>query len=452
MLLIFSNKTIRKQAELAYFWNTLDLNDNLLEDPRPKFKGQYRLSPITNKDETYYPHWKRLIFRCFVTIPVLTSNILLVALCMLLIFRFQSWIDHNVKAGNLPHLMSLTQFSPKILLAIMTTIFSDLYKKISRWLNDKENYREQSEYDKQMITKLFAQLLAIFVIKQFWRNIKEALVPYFVANTKLSVLIKLSKKERDRYEDKKELNKKLKQILDEWECSQDKTETKLLNTQNSETYDYSTQAVDKTLTDHSFEELHRKPSLATFETLTLSQAEIECSQPKFPDLYEDYLEMIMQFGYIIFFSSKFPLAAFFSLLNNIVEIRTDAFKICMIYQRPFTQRVKDIGHWQNVLELMIIAAVIVNCTLCCVKGIFRRILPMPFAAEIFILVLIEHVLILICQLIRSSVEKTPYWVRVEKAKLEYRRRDALKKLECDNLRFKDEEQQECRTTSNVINN
>ncbi|CAF4457537.1 unnamed protein product, partial [Didymodactylos carnosus] len=233
------------------------------------------------------------------------------------------------------------------------------------------------------------QLLAIFVIKQFWRNFKEALVPYLVANTRLSFLIKASKKERDRYVDRKELNQELKRILDECHWKDDQTKTPSSERQNSENHDYTTEAIDETLTDRSFEALHQNQSEISFEALTLSQAEIECSQPRFPDLYEDYLEMIMQFGYIIFFSSKFPLAAFFSLLNNIVEIRTDAFKMCMIYQRPFTHRVKDIGFWQNILEWMIIAATIVNCTLCCVKGIFRRIVPLPLAAEIFVLVLIE---------------------------------------------------------------
>ncbi len=92
--------------------------------------------------------------------------------------------------------------------------------------------------------------------------------------------------------------------------------------------------------------MNRRDSIPSFETLSLSQAEIECLQPKWPDLYEDYLELVIQFGYIIFLSTLFPLAAFFSLLSNILEIRTDAFKLCMIYQRPFSQRVKDIGHWQ----------------------------------------------------------------------------------------------------------
>jgi hypothetical protein len=79
----------------------------------------------------------------------------------------------------------------------------------------------------------------------------------------------------------------------------------------------------------------------------------------------------------------------------------------MIYQRPFSQRVKDIGHWQvmkilfkinkkksftlkKIMEYMIFAAIIVNCIFCSIRGVFRRMLPdLPFAAEIFLLVCIE---------------------------------------------------------------
>ncbi|CAF1211952.1 unnamed protein product [Rotaria sp. Silwood1] len=442
----------RRQAEIAYKWNTLDMEQ--IEETRSTYKGELRRSPITGQLEVYYPNWKRLLFRLFVTIPMIGINIILVSFLILIIIRFQSWIDRQLKIGRLPNLMSLTELLPKILLALITTIFSDVYKRISRWLTNQENYREQRIHDDQMIAKLFAcscvnsyfsvfyiaffthkyirlshQLTTIFVMKQFWGNIKEAVIPYIVSNTHLSVLIQMNKKERIRYAERKDLNKELKRILDEWENSRlNKSE------QRKENQDYTTKAVDDILTDNS---LNRRRSL-TFETLSLSQAEIECSQPKWPDLYEDYLEIVIQFGYIIFLSTLFPLAAFFSLLNNLIEIRTDAFKLCMIYQRPFSQRVKDIGNWQKIMEYMVIVAIIINCIFCSVRGVFRRLVPdLPFAVEIFVLVCIEHLLILFCKIIRSNVEQVPYWVRVEKSKMEYRRREALKKLECDTLHLKE---------------
>ena len=182
-------------------------------------------------------------------------------------------------------------------------------------------------------------------------------------------MIQLSKKEHLRYAERNDLNQELKRLLDQSKNS--------IQSKGSE----------EILSDYSF---NSRVSTPTFETLSLSQAEIECLQPKWPDLYEDYLELVIQFGYIIFLSNLFPLAAFFSLLSNILEIRTDAFKLCMIYQRPFSQRVKDIGHWQRIMEYMIIAAIIVNCIFCSIRGVFRRMMPdLPFAAEIFLLVCIE---------------------------------------------------------------
>jgi hypothetical protein len=45
---------------------------------------------------------------------------------------------------------------------------------------------------------------------------------------------------------------------------------------------------------------------------------------------------------------------------------------------------------KKIMEYMIIAAIIVNCIFCSIRGVFRRILPdLPFAAEIFLLVCIE---------------------------------------------------------------
>ena len=62
--------------------------------------------------------------------------------------------------------------------------------------------------------------------------------------------------------------------------------------------------------------------------------------------FDDYLEMFIQFGYVILFSAAYPLAGLCALLNNIIEIRGDAFKLCLVHKRPFGQRVGSIGTWQ----------------------------------------------------------------------------------------------------------
>lgn len=79
-----------------------------------------------------------------------------------------------------------------------------------------------------------------------------------------------------------------------------------------------------------------------FLPLSLSLSPLCFSQ----DTFQDYQEMFVQFGYVVLFSSAFPLAAMCALINNIIEIRSDAFKLCTGLQRPFGIRVESIGQWQ----------------------------------------------------------------------------------------------------------
>ena len=70
---------------------------------------------------------------------------------------------------------------------------------------------------------------------------------------------------------------------------------------------------------------------------------MEGSTPQYEGTFDDYLEMFIQFGYVTLFSSAYPLAGLCALLNNLIEVRSDAFKLCFIHQRPFTERVQVDG-------------------------------------------------------------------------------------------------------------
>ncbi|KAM4809439.1 anoctamin-8 [Rhinophrynus dorsalis] len=162
----------------------------------------------------------------------------------------------------------------------------------------------------------------------------------------------------------------------------------------------------------------------------LTQAEVESCMKKYEDTFKDYQEMFVQFGYVVLFSSAFPLAAVCALINNIIEIRSDAFKLCSGLQRPFGRRVEGIGQWQNVMEAMGVIAIIVNCYLIGQCGQLQRLIPWlgPETAIIFIVVL-EHFALLLKYIIHVVIPDIPGWVAEEMAKLEYQRREAFKKHE-----------------------
>lgn len=64
------------------------------------------------------------------------------------------------------------------------------------------------------------------------------------------------------------------------------------------------------------------------------------------DTFDDYLELLLLFGYVSLFSCVYPLAAALVLLNNVTEIHSDAFKMCRVFKRPFSDPAPNIGVWQ----------------------------------------------------------------------------------------------------------
>ncbi|XP_076153319.1 anoctamin-2b [Alosa pseudoharengus] len=80
----------------------------------------------------------------------------------------------------------------------------------------------------------------------------------------------------------------------------------------------------------------------------------------FEGLTPEYMEMIIQFGFVSLFVASFPLAPLFALLNNVIEIRLDAKKFVAELRRPVAVRAKDIGIWFNILSGMGKFSVIIN--------------------------------------------------------------------------------------------
>ncbi|XP_061682094.1 anoctamin-8 [Syngnathoides biaculeatus] len=166
------------------------------------------------------------------------------------------------------------------------------------------------------------------------------------------------------------------------------------------------------------------------ESTTLTQAEMESCMQTYEDTFQDYQEMFVQFGYVVLFSSAFPLAAMCALINNIIEIRSDAFKLCTGLQRPFGLRVESIGQWQSAMEAVGVIAIIVNCYLIGQCGQLQRLFPwLSPEMAIISIVILEHFAILLKYVIHVAIPDIPAWVREEMAKLDYQRREAFKKHE-----------------------
>lgn len=77
-------------------------------------------------------------------------------------------------------------------------------------------------------------------------------------------------------------------------------------------------------------------------------------------LFNEYLEVMIQFGFITIFAVAFPLAPLFALINNIFEIRLDARKFLLYYRRPNPRRAKGIGTWYNIMQVICRLSILSN--------------------------------------------------------------------------------------------
>ncbi|KAM9705183.1 anoctamin-4-like isoform 2-T2 [Menidia menidia] len=87
-------------------------------------------------------------------------------------------------------------------------------------------------------------------------------------------------------------------------------------------------------------------------------------------LFDEYLEMVLQFGFTTIFVAAFPLAPLLALINNVIEIRLDAYKFVTQWRRPLPSQAKDIGIWYGILEGIGILSVITNAFVIAVTSDF----------------------------------------------------------------------------------
>ncbi|KOC63162.1 Anoctamin-8 [Habropoda laboriosa] len=420
----------RRGAELAYRWGTLDQRDDLLLEPRPLFTGTLETSPVTGRLEPTYPRWKRNMFRYFVSVPVIAACLFFVFIVMILSFQIQDWWDARLESRGYGFWLS---YVPKVLLAVVIALMDEAYFKVAVWLNDMENYRLDTEYENHLIYKvalfqfvnsflslfyiafylqdqerLKEQLAALLIARQVIGNLKESAVPYLIEQLRLARLSfelfgALSPSE-DRPPPGEE-NENQKESEDKSERSEGGKGKQPRNVSQAE------------LESSLYRVGHPTNSLLSDVTF------------KYDGAFSEHLEMLSQLGYVCLFSSAFPLAAMAALLGNLLELRGDAFKLCFVLQRPFGRRVSNIGTWQNAMEAMGLVAILVNCALIGLSGQVQRMFPEMSATQtILLIVALEHIMLGIRFIIICAIPDIPHWVATEMAKVEFLRREAVRRL------------------------
>ena len=166
-------------------------------------------------------------------------------------------------------------------------------------------------------------------------------------------------------------------------------------------------------------------SLIAAEIIDEELAELEKDEV---EQFDDYLEMIMTFGYITLFASAFPLGTTITSIFIYLETKSDLLKYERTARRPFSKKAHDIGNWEFVLDIFTVMSVFTNIVLCCyasnqidyvlpwLKGLKENSLT-----NILTIFGIEHVMLLTVFFLRLMIMDTePNWLRIFKERLSFK--------------------------------
>ncbi|XP_052808380.1 anoctamin-4-like isoform X2 [Mya arenaria] len=338
----------RKQAELEYEWDVADFEEEE-ETVRPEFENTVRRkreNPVNKKLEPYVPKWSKCC-RYSTTLFILLFFFALVLMAIVGVILYRIIIaallyhtDANMVKGRAGIISSATAACINLVIIVLLNF---VYQKIAEGLTELEQHRTESEWEDAFTFKMFlfqfvnyySSIIYISFFKgkfvgrpgdynrSFFGYRQEECDP---AGCLIELCIQLGiiMVGKQAFANFKEV---ILPKLVVW-CK--------------------SRSVLKDKEDKVYTHWEQDYNLA--------------DQPKL-GLFDEYLEMVIQYGFVTIFVAAFPLAPFFALINNIIEIRLDAYKFVTQWKRPLAVRAQDIGIWFGILQGVSAIAVVSNAAI-----------------------------------------------------------------------------------------
>ncbi|TNN55013.1 Anoctamin-10 [Liparis tanakae] len=371
----------RRSSSLSYRWGTMHLAERFAE-PRPGFHGDLGVNPVTHRVEPLFSEWQRDLRMALVSVPVVGLFLGLVVLGMMCFY----WGEAQVQQLHSDWDSLLSQallYAPSVLHIAYANALSTVYRTVARSLTEYENHREESAYENHLTSKVL-----VFTFFNCFA------VLFHIAFFKQDVPL---------------LRKRLASLL---------IVTQLLN--------QVTEVVIPFLVDRFISAPHRTESEDDPQE---DKFRNQSTLPVFPGLFAEYIELLVQFGYLSLFSCVFPLTAVLLLLNNLTEIRTDAYKICKLFRKPFSPPAASMRVWQVAFEILSFVSVVSNCWLLFLSPWLQKVCReggLSGTNLLLLAVLVEHLLILVKLVMAVLIPDEPGWVRKKREHIEFTSMQALR--------------------------
>ncbi|GAX16666.1 hypothetical protein FisN_23Lh202 [Fistulifera solaris] len=336
----------RYEHRLAYQWGTYSLSpyERLkVFALRPEFRGYLRYSPITDEIETFYPAFYRRLK--YVLGTVITASMLFVAfVIMILSLNLQGyirpsanprrWNDSNphpfyspgfavlAEEGRLFDATSSWRFLIPVAIHVLgINVLNSLYRKVSVALTDWENHETEQNYQNSLILKRFLFeafdcYVVLFYLAFYERDVERLrmeLVSVFQIDT-------------------------VRRLCMECIIPFGLFRLRMRGKQHVQT-DNDTSSIPTA--NEILEDLEKD----------------EYEQ------FDDYMEIVIQFGYVTLFASAYPLASLVSIAANLIEMRADCYRMAFLCQRPPSNRSQGMGMWRDLISAIVWMSALTNCLL-----------------------------------------------------------------------------------------
>nr|XP_055051662.1 anoctamin-7 [Misgurnus anguillicaudatus] len=348
----------RTNSILAHRWDCSEFEE-IEERPRPEFTAlapNTIRNPVTGAEEPHFPERQRLsrTLTGNMVIILMVSLVLIFLIAIILYRTILSIIiyrSHNLSNTALFIFSagSIASITGSMLNLMVILLLSRLYTYLAKILTQWEMHRTQTKYEDAFILKVFVfQFVNFYSSPVYIAFFKGRFIGYpGNYNTLLGIrnedcgsagcLIELAQELLIIMVGKQVINNIQEFVMPK--CMAWWQKRKLKPSPSKEVLD----------------EPDSKPELSPWES---DYQLLVCE-----GLFDEYLEMVLQFGFITIFVAACPLAPFFALINNWVEVRLDAQKFVCEYRRPVVERAQDIGIWMTILQFISYLAVISNAFL-----------------------------------------------------------------------------------------
>lgn len=337
----------RHAEQLAILWNVTNCINT--EKTRPEFRPVRIIKDkATGECIPYYPNWKRWLKRICITYPFIIFCALFTVVVLTINIGIEIWFN-DFYSGPFERLMT---FVPTILYSVFVPGLNILYLKFARILNDFENYPTKLEYDNRFAEKVFVfyflnSFMSLIVIG--W-----AYIPFSVEFTEFLQLTPFGSliKEAPNPGPERLVGSYIYFVLT----------GQIMNFFQETLIPFVTRKLMGIATKATTKK-EKKPEES--KDPLVKQIEEEMEMPVY-DVNDDYAEMVVQYGYVSLFSIVWPLGSLSSFINNWIELRSDAVKMCINYRRPFPSRSDNIGPWFRMLMILSWLSSITNAWFVCV--------------------------------------------------------------------------------------